>query len=80
LKFVVNYYYYKMKKAELKQSDYKYWKNFCLWIHKDFTPATIDEAEEKEFYCVIKRCADRGEDYWGYLNNKGEEVKVIWKK
>ena len=71
-----------VKTTELKMSDYKWWKNFCLWIHKDFTPATIDddEAEEKEFVCVIKRWADRGEDYWGCLNNKGEEVKVIWIK
>lgn len=69
-----------MIEIELKMKDYHLWGYCNLWIHKDFTPTTIDEAYEKGFYCVSKRWADRGEDYWGYLNNKGEEVKVIWIK
>ena len=63
-----------MIEVELQQRFYHYWDNFGLWIHKNFTPATINEATELEFYCVSYRVGG----YWGYLNNRGEEVKVIW--
>jgi hypothetical protein len=74
-----------MIEIKLKMSDFHYYNDFGLWIHKDFTPATIDEAYRAgdffgEYYIVAKRWADKGKDYWGCLNNKGEEVKVKWIK
>ena len=74
----------KLKKVLYKKVDYDWCNNHNCYISKKYRKYYFEYYKNQnysvngELIAVSKRCNDNGEDYWGGINQEGEEYCVEW--
>ncbi len=74
----------KLKKVLYKKVDYEWYDYHNCYVSKKYKDYFFEYYENQnysvngELIAVRKRCNDNGPDYWGGINQEGQDYRVEW--